>query len=344
MNNPASEMGSEAAHGIDRKVEHSRFTTAGLAPRHQLTAYCDQLTTVDVPISRTDRLAGFHATLDRYRAGDTTYIDARTDAYTQARSIAKISVDKMQSYCFHILADGSAETSTGTHPRRSAHQPKPGILALDMSQPMSMNRCASQVRALFLPRAVVEAVLPEAEAIHGRVLEFDTLSAMYPALAGAIPEALARLCHIGRMNTADARQSLVGSGQLIAAAFARRYGLGGNTEAAEKAASFARVRRHIEAHLYDPGLTPDSVLQASRLARATLYRLFQHEGGLFAYIRNCRLRAAAGELIRLPDKPIIEIAYMCGFGSAPDFTRAFRRAYDMAPRDFRIASRKLANK
>lgn len=320
------------------RVEHSRFTTAGLASRDQLPAYCDQLTIVTVPVSRSGRPAGFRATIDRYRADDTMYIEARTDAYTQTRPIAQISVDRMQSYCFHVLADGCAETSTGAYPRRSAHQSRPGILALDMSQPMSMSRCASQVRALFLPRAVVESVLPQAQALHGRVLEFDAPSAGNPPLASAIPDALARLRRLGAMNADHARQSLVDSGQLIAAAFAQRYRLGGNTEAAEKAASFARARRYIEAHLYDPDLTPDSVLRASGLARATLYRLFQHEGGLHAYIRNCRLRAAANDLLRFPDKPIIEIAYLCGFGSAPDFARAFRRAYDMAPRDFRVAS------
>lgn len=324
--------------GDAKQVEHSRFTTGGLAPRHQLPAYCDQLTIVSVPVSRSGRAAGFQATIDRYRADDTMYIDARTDAYTQTRSIAQISVDKMQSYCFHVLADGRAETSTGAYPRRSAHQSRPGILALDMSQPMTMSRCASRVHALFLPRAIVESVLPQAQALHGRVLELDAPSPGNPALTNAVPNALARLHGLGAMSAAQARQRLVDCGRLIAAAFARRYRLGGDIETAEKAAAFARARRYIEAHLYEPDLTPGNVLRASGLARATLYRLFQHEGGLYAYIRNCRLRAAANELLRFPDKPIVEIAYSCGFASAPDFARAFRRAYDLAPRDFRVAS------
>ncbi len=326
------------AHGGGGTVEHSRFTTAGLAPRDQLPTYCDQLTVVTVPVSRSGRPAGFRAAIDRYRADDTMYIEARTDAYAQTRSIAQISVDKMQSYCFHVLADGGAETSTGAYPRRSVHQSRPGILALDMSQPMSMSRHASQVRALFLPRAVVESVLPQAQALHGRVLEFDATSPAKPSMANAIADALDRLRRLDAMSAADARQRLVDSGQLIAAAFAQRYRLSGNIEAAEKAASFGQARRYIEAHLYDPDLTPDSVRRACGLARATLYRLFQHEGGLYAYIRNCRLRGAALELLRFPDKPIIDIAYSCGFGSASDFARAFRRAYDMTPRDFRFAS------
>ena len=103
---------------------------------------------------------------------------------------------------------------------------------------------------------------------------------------------------------------------------------------------FGEVRRYIQAHLTESELSPESVLSALRLPRPTLYRLFQHEGGLGAYIRNLRLRRAADELIRYPHVTVIEIAYGLGFKSASDFTRAFRRAYDMAPQDFRAVASK----
>jgi AraC-like DNA-binding protein len=35
---------------------------------------------------------------------------------------------------------------------------------------------------------------------------------------------------------------------------------------------------------------------------------------------------------------VADIAYGAGFKSASDFTRAFRRAFDMAPQDFRAAA------
>jgi len=83
------------------------------------------------------------------------------------------------------------------------------------------------------------------------------------------------------------------------------------------------------------------VLNALQLPRPTIYRLFQHEGGVGAYIRHLRLRHAADELIRYPHLAVIEIAYGLGFKSASDFTRAFRRAYDMAPQDFRALADKM---
>jgi AraC-like DNA-binding protein len=125
---------------------------------------------------------------------------------------------------------------------------------------------------------------------------------------------------------------------LIAAAFGKEAGLSGSARAAIRAATFSTVRRYIEANLHETDLTPESVLRASQLSRPTLYRLFESEGGLAAYIRNRRLSRAAEDLRQYPNKAVVEIAYGLGFSSASDFTRAFRRAYDMAPLDFRYFS------
>jgi AraC-like DNA-binding protein len=108
--------------------------------------------------------------------------------------------------------------------------------------------------------------------------------------------------------------------------------------AASHAAMIDQVRRHIEANLYEDELSPESVLSALRLPRSSLYRLFKQEGGLGAYIRQCRLRQAADDLIRYPHMMVMEIAYGLGFKSASVFTRAFRRDYGMAPQDFRISA------
>jgi AraC-like DNA-binding protein len=62
-----------------------------------------------------------------------------------------------------------------------------------------------------------------------------------------------------------------------------------------------------------------------------VYRLFEHEGGLAAYIRRRRLRMAADELVRFPHLEVQDIAAGLGFNDASSFTRAFRRAFDIAP-------------
>ena len=76
-------------------------------------------------------------------------------------------------------------------------------------------------------------------------------------------------------------------------------------------------------------------MESLGLSRRTVYRLFEHEGGLGTYIRHVRLCAAGDELVAWPGVPVQDIAYAHGFRSASDFTRAFRRAYGLAPQDIR---------
>jgi AraC-like DNA-binding protein len=322
---------SIATQAASPECIYSRFSTHHEAPRLQLPAWRDRLGHfLDVPISHAQLADGFRGSIDSYRVGDLMFMDCRTDAVSQSRSVARISADTVRQYVFHIVVEGSIETGTGLYPKRRALQSEPGILALDMNQPMHMQRTACRVLAFFLPRALVDAVLPEAESIHGSVVNYHS------PLARMIPVHLADLCqNLHRMNGREAHGAIHTCAQLIAAAFGHEAHLTGNARAVARTALFGVARRYIDANLHQMDLTPDSVLLASQLSRPTLYRLFEHEGGLASYIRNRRLREAADELRRFPNLAVVDIAYGLGFNSASDFDRAFRRAYDMSPRDFR---------
>ncbi|MFP3566810.1 helix-turn-helix domain-containing protein [Paraburkholderia sp. SIMBA_030] len=313
----------------------SHFSTHHEAPRSQLPAWRDRLGHfLDVPISRAQLADGFSGTIESYRSGDLTFMDCRTDPVSQARSVARISTDNVRQYVFHVAVEGTIETGTGLYPKRKALQSEPGILALDMNQPMHMERSACRLLAFFLPRALVESVLPEAESIHGSVIEYKTpLTRMIPAHLADLSQ------NVHKMSGPEAYEAIRTCALLIAAAFGKEARLIGNARAAARTAMFGTARRYIEANLHQMDLTPESVLRASQLPRPTLYRLFEPEGGLATYIRNRRLREAADELRRYPNLAIVEIAYGLGFNSASDFNRAFRRAYDMSPGDFRALTR-----
>ena len=113
--------------------------------------------------------------------------------------------------------------------------------------------------------------------------------------------------------------------------------MSGSKRAVGRALMFEKTRRYIRENLNDFELSPERVVQALGLSRPTIYRLFQHEGGLGAYIRQLRLRVAADDFVRFPGIPVQDIGYALGFKSASDFTRAFRRAYDLSPRDVRLS-------
>ncbi|WP_164903747.1 helix-turn-helix transcriptional regulator [Nonomuraea polychroma] len=99
-----------------------------------------------------------------------------------------------------------------------------------------------------------------------------------------------------------------------------------------------RIRTYIQRHLDDPDLTPRSVATAHHISVSYLHRLFQEEGDtVAAWIRDQRLQRARRDLgdAALVDVPIHEIAARWGFGRPAEFSRAFRTAYGVSPREFR---------
>ncbi|WP_435604721.1 helix-turn-helix domain-containing protein [Streptomyces sp. bgisy130] len=99
-----------------------------------------------------------------------------------------------------------------------------------------------------------------------------------------------------------------------------------------------RIRAFVQQHLHDPQLTPCTIAAAHHISRSYLYRLFEdEEESIAAWIRGQRLEHARRDLAQtaMRTTPIHAIAARWCFTHAADFTRAFRRAYGMSPREYR---------
>ncbi|WP_413813055.1 helix-turn-helix domain-containing protein [Streptomyces sp. OE57] len=99
-----------------------------------------------------------------------------------------------------------------------------------------------------------------------------------------------------------------------------------------------RVQEFVRQNLDRPGLTPASIAAAHHISLRYLYRLFEEQGhSVSAWIRAQRLERCRRDLAdpALGDTPIHVIAARWGFSHAADFSRAFRSAYGVPPRDFR---------
>ncbi|WMD21636.1 AraC family transcriptional regulator [Achromobacter seleniivolatilans] len=291
---------------------------------------------IDVLPGREDLARPFNASIDRYDVGRLRFTDCRSDAMLLERSLVRISRDRVRDFAFHVFLEGGVDDlvmRSASPPRRSESPAMATVLVLDLSQPVRMQRHACRVLTIFVPPDQVQEVFPDPQMLHGRTMQSDS-----PLTCLAVSEIAALSQTIDRLSAVAAETAVTGCARLLLAVFAKQAGLAGNARAAARAAMFGEVRRYIQANLHQADLSPESVLAAQGLSRPTMYRLFQHEGGLGAYIRNQRLRQAAEELIRYPELAVMGIAYGLGFGSASDFTRAFRRAYGMSPQEFREQS------
>ncbi len=81
------------------------------------------------------------------------------------------------------------------------------------------------------------------------------------------------------------------------------------------------------------------------MSRSTLYRLFQPLGGIDGYIRRRRL-AQAYQTLRTPSGRtgdyVYRVAQAWGFASESAFSHAFRRAFQLTPREVAFGLKQAA--
>jgi AraC-like DNA-binding protein len=103
---------------------------------------------------------------------------------------------------------------------------------------------------------------------------------------------------------------------------------------------FVAVVTYLRQHLRDPSLTPQRVAAANRISLRQLYKLWStEETSLNEWVLFERLEAARTELatLGLLHLTIDVIARRCGFSDASHFSRRFRLAYGMTPREWRAS-------
>ncbi|MET8947910.1 helix-turn-helix domain-containing protein [Streptomyces sp. NPDC004542] len=97
-----------------------------------------------------------------------------------------------------------------------------------------------------------------------------------------------------------------------------------------------RIQAFIDRHLADPDLTPRAIARAHHISLRHLHKLFESEEATVGrWIQRRRLQECRRDLALHPDVTIAAVAHRWGFTSAAHFSRVFRAAYGMAPREWR---------
>lgn len=93
------------------------------------------------------------------------------------------------------------------------------------------------------------------------------------------------------------------------------------------------IRRFIEANLASSNLSTIAILREFGVSRASLYRIFEAEGGVRRYINNRRLCRAVSQIAEDPltRGSITKAATEWGFSSDANFNRAVRREFGVSP-------------
>ncbi|WP_020673318.1 helix-turn-helix domain-containing protein [Amycolatopsis nigrescens] len=154
---------------------------------------------------------------------------------------------------------------------------------------------------------------------------------------------------VSRMDEIDGAQSLRLADNvvdMVATLFAGELGEDPAKIAVGQRCLTLRVKAFIEAHLDDTDLTPGTIAAAMHISTGYLHKLFRREHTTVSrWIRERRLEHCRRDL-RDPGQAelaVSSVAAHWGFIDAAHFSRLFKAAYGLPPREYRIISEGDAN-
>ncbi|MGP4004468.1 helix-turn-helix domain-containing protein [Streptomyces sp. 8N706] len=217
---------------------------------------------------------------------------------------------------------------------------QPGALTLfDTNRPYTVTYPAAfRMHVVQIPRWMVGVREADLRGLTTAPVRADTETAalVIPFLSQLAAKAGSHPPHLGDLLARNAADLLA---TLIAERLDRRVPDTG-TDAATTALRL-RVKAFIDRHLADPGLSPQTIADAHHISVRYVHRLFQTEDTTVSrWIQHRRLEACRCELSRTGRSipAVTAIAHRFGFTSPSHFSRAFRAAYGMSPREWRTTA------
>ncbi len=211
--------------------------------------------------------------------------------------------------------------------------PAGAILLLDMAQSSSVKVPEGRSMQLALPRHVADENLGPVRKLHGIVVQ--------PARAAML---VSHLLHVRESlpNLTEAQEPRLARTVIDMLAIALdSTALVLPRDPAVDNEPAAAARRAIDARLGLASLTVPSLCASLRISRSALYRMFESEGGVEAYIRTQRLEQVRAALADPNGTDRIgELAYRWGFSDASHMTRQFRDTFGCAPSEYRSRHRR----
>jgi AraC-like DNA-binding protein len=266
-----------------------------------------------------------------HQFSDVAIVSGRSSAARFERAPLTIARGGLDQICLVVHTEGGSALDVEG---RSTEVHAGDVCFLDLSRPATLRASNYASLTLILPRAALQSHVADLDALHGRILRRSR-----PLNAMLVSHLQTLFAQAPALGAADGAAAAKGTAALVAA-FAGASDDGRDVIArSSSAAMLPTLRQHIETHLGDLDLGPESLCRGFGVSRATLFRAFEPMGGVRRYILQRRLERArrlitdsAGAHPRVG-----AIALQCGFGNASVFSRAFQRAFGVSPTELRAA-------
>ncbi|MBC9882103.1 helix-turn-helix domain-containing protein [Bradyrhizobium sp. INPA01-394B] len=281
----------------------------------------------------------FHVTTATMMTGNAVLFDSRITDVEYARTPGHVARGVLDHFQISLCIDGEMRFSSG---RRDVTMMPGDICLIDMAQPnhtvLRGGGGRSRLMALILQRAMMAPRLAHPDSSTATLLP-----ANHPH-ARLIANHFAELAANARPGIPSVDATVEAIADLVAAAAGGTADIMVGVDRAERQLYLAMIKRHIAANLETAALTAGELCREFAISRATLYRLFEADGGLAHYVREQRLNRAFQKMISPleQDKGLMNLAVTMRFSSDSTFIRAFRRKFGVTPGDLReVADRWL---
>ena len=309
------------------------FSTDDLPPRDREEFFVELVAKYVMNMTSGDRPdpAGYRAQFDACVAERFTLFEYHTPYQTGRRTAADISRGRGDTFRLQRLPSECISRSTTTPATTAEIRIAAGDFSISSNEWPAYGSMKEGLSSsgLLIPHAVLSpliaggrltgpVVIPASSPL-GSLLEasFDAVNAQVPLLSPELGDAvLQNLCGLVALACGASEEGH----------FNGQYSL--------RAARLEGVKRHIDQHLAEPGLTPANTAAALGISVRHLHLLFEPTGTSFAqYVARRRLlqcRAALTSPVGA-GRSVADIAFGWGFNSLATFYRAFEREFGLPP-------------
>lgn len=318
-----------------------QFSTDPLPPRDRVRVWCDYFAKQahSITPSEIPDPAGFHAEASGSVAGEFALLDIKSGLERVQRTAADVAKDKTEAFFVRRFRRPAIwRVDPGSVPADIILEPGDFCVSSTAWRFAEESEGPAWFDMLVIPQAALSPLLDRGRL--ARPFRLPGASPLGSLLAAA-------------MDAAKVQAPLLAD-DLVEAVLRNLCGLvalscGAAEEAAEQGRDspqsemLAAVKRHVDLHITEPGLTPASAAVALGISARQLHRLFEPSGSTFArYVLRQRLLRCRDTIAGATGtgRSVVDIAFGWGFNSMATFYRAFASEFGNSPTELRTAWRK----
>jgi len=287
---------------------------------------------VALEVTRPGNGPDFRGRLDGFDLGALRVCEVHAEPHTALRTRRLVAAAPSGCYKLGLLLRGSAVLIQDGREATLT----PGDFALyDTDRPYTLGfACEHRMLILVFPRDLLG--LPEE---HVARLTATTMPGAQPGLAGLLPSFLTQVADMTDQVGGRAAVRLSGNVlDLLTTVLAERLDRPAADGDSAHRALMVQITAFIEEHLGSADLSPQLIAAAHHISLRQLHKLFHGTGTTVSgWIRQRRLERCGRDLRDpgLADRPVAAIGARWGYPDPAHFSRLFKSAYGMGPRDYR---------